>query len=182
LELESFAPVARRDARVLILGTLPGPESWRRRQYYAHPWNAFWRIMGELFSASPEQPYRVRLATLRAKGVAIWDVCQSAYRPSALDADIRRDSIVANDFPAFYATHRQIRLVCFNGQTAASLYRRLVLPGLPEPWREMEQALLPSTSPAYAGLGFEQKLERWREALSRVPGLLAAPQRSGLTE
>lgn len=172
MDLESFAPVARRDARVLILGTLPGPESWRRQQYYAHPWNAFWRIMGELFGASPEQPYRVRLATLRARGVALWDVCQSAYRPGALDAEIRRDSIVANDFAGFYATHRQIRLVCFNGQTAANLYRRLVLPGLPEPWQELTRAPLPSTSPAHASLGFAEKLERWREVLEVVPGLV----------
>jgi len=172
LELQSFAPVARRDARVLILGTLPGPESWRRGQYYAHPWNAFWRIMGELFGASLDQPYRVRLATLRARGVAMWDVCQSAYRPGALDADIRRDSIVAHDFAHFYATHRQIRLVCFNGQTAAALYRRLVTPGLPERWQDLPRATLPSTSPAHAGLGVAQKLERWREALSGVPGLL----------
>lgn len=172
MELESFAPVARRDARVLILGTLPGPESWRRRQYYAHPWNAFWRIMGELFGASPDQPYRVRLATLRSRGVALWDVCQSAYRPGALDADIRRDSIEANDFAGFYATHRQIRLVCFNGQTAAELYRRRVLPGLPAPWPELARTALPSTSPAHAGLCFAQKLERWRDALAVVPGLV----------
>lgn len=174
MQLQSFPPVARRDARLLILGTLPGPESWRRRQYYAHPWNAFWRILGELDGASADQPYRQRLAALRARHVALWDVCRSAYRPGALDVDIRRDSIVANDFAGFFAAHRQVQLVCFNGQTAAALYRRLVAPTLPEEWRELAQVTLPSTSPAHAGLGFAQKLERWRAALATVPGVLDA--------
>ena len=156
-----FAPVAGLDALVLILGSLPGPASLERRQYYGQPRNAFWPIMGELFGAEPELAYARRLAILKANRVALWDVCQSAVRPGALDADIRRDSIVANDFAAFFGAHRRLRAVFFNGQTAAGLYDRLVLPGLPEPWQQLPRQVLPSTSPAHAAMHLTDKRARW---------------------
>src|SRR4249919_3794741 len=104
-----FAPVARSDALVLILGSLPGPASLEKQQYYGQPRNAFWPIMGELFGAAPELPYARRLVQLRANRVALWDVCRSAVRPGALDVDIRRDSIAINNFAAFFGDHRRIR-------------------------------------------------------------------------
>lgn len=156
-----FAPVARADALVLILGSLPSPASLEKQQYYGQPRNAFWPIMGELFGAAPELAYARRRAQLRANRVALWDVCRSAVRPGALDSDIRRDSIVPNDFAAFFVAHRRIRAVFFNGQTAAGLYRQLVLPGLPEPWRRLPQQVLPSTSPAHAAMRFADKRARW---------------------
>jgi len=156
-----FAPVARPDARVLILGSLPGPMSLEQQQYYAQPRNAFWPILGELFGASPDLAYRKRLAKLKASRVALWDVCHSAERPGALDADIRQESIVANDFATFFRRHRKIEGIFFNGQTAAALYRKLVLAELPELLRQLPSAVLPSTSPAHAAMRFAQKLERW---------------------
>ena len=144
-----------------MLGSLPGPESLRRRQYYAQPQNAFWRIMGELFGAGPDRPYDERLAALTANGVALWDVCESATRVGALDSAIEHGSVVVNDFARFFRGHRQIGLVCCNGQKAAELYRRLVLPTLPAPAAAIERCVLPSTSPAYAALRFEAKLEAW---------------------
>ncbi len=148
-------------ARVLVLGSLPGPASLRERQYYAQPRNAFWRIMGTLFGASPDISYEQRLELLRRHHVALWDVCASAHRPGALDASIRRASVVLNDFAAFFAAHRELRLVCFNGRVAAELYRRRVLPGLAQNLSGLRYETLPSTSPAHAGMSFERKLERW---------------------
>jgi hypoxanthine-DNA glycosylase len=147
---------------VLVLGTLPGPESLRQRQYYAQSRNAFWRIMGELVWAGPELPYPRRLEVLVEHRIALWDVCAAAERAGALDAAIRRASVVPNDFVAFFREHPSIELVCFNGQTAANLYRRLVVPQLPMGFAEIEQQVLPSTSPAHAALSFDRKLERWR--------------------
>jgi double-stranded uracil-DNA glycosylase len=153
--------VADAGARVLVLGSLPGPASLRERQYYAQPRNAFWRIMGTLFGASPDILHEQRLELLRRHRVALWDVCASAHRPGALDASIRWASVVPNDFAAFFAAHRELRLVCFNGRVAAELYRRRVLPGLAQNLSELRYETLPSTSPAHAGVSFEHKLERW---------------------
>jgi hypoxanthine-DNA glycosylase len=161
MHAEGFPPVEDAEARVLVLGTLPGPVSLRERQYYAQPRNAFWRIMGVLFGAGPERPYEERLQTLIRHHLALWDVCASAHRIGALDASIRRASVVPNEFAGFFAAHRELRLVCFNGQAAAELYRRRVLPGLPAECPGLRYATLPSTSPAHATMTFEQKLGRW---------------------
>jgi hypoxanthine-DNA glycosylase len=158
---------------VLILGTLPGPASLEKRQYYAQSRNAFWPIMGELFGATPELAYAERLRKLQQHRVALWDVCRSAYREGALDASIDPASIVPNDLAGFLRTHTSIRLICFNGQTAAKLYRQRVLPGLTEALRDIRCETLPSTSPAYAAMRFEQKLASWqivRRAAGRIDG------------
>lgn len=148
-------------ARVLVLGSLPGPVSLRERQYYAQSRNAFWRIMGMLFGASPERSYEHRLEILRRHHVALWDVCESAHRPGALDASIRWATVVPNDFAGFFAAHPELRLICFNGRVAAELYRRRVLPALAEDLSRLRYETLPSTSPAHAAMSFEHKLERW---------------------
>lgn len=160
-----FPPVANARARVLVLGSLPGRKSLEMREYYAQPYNAFWRIMGELFGAAPELPYATRLRRLRAHGIAVWDVLQAGEREGSLDSSIVPATIIVNDFGAFFARHRRIRAICFNGNTAAGLYRRKVLPRLEPKWVALPTQVLPSTSPAYASLKFEQKLERWSAAL-----------------
>jgi TDG/mug DNA glycosylase family protein len=160
-----FPPVADKRARVLVLGSLPGTKSLEMQQYYAQPYNAFWRIMGALFGAGPELAYAARLAKLRAHGVAVWDVLKAGEREGSLDSAIVSATILVNDFNGFFARHAEIRAVCFNGNTAANLYRRKVLPTLEHAWAGLETRVLPSTSPAYASLRFEQKLERWSAAL-----------------
>jgi TDG/mug DNA glycosylase family protein len=160
----SFAPVAGPDARVLILGSLPGAESLRRREYYAKSQNAFWRILGDLAGAGPETPYEQRLEALKGAGLALWDVCASARREGSLDSNIR--DMQPNDFKRFFRDHPDIALICFNGQTAARLFERFVAPGLPEGARNIARKTLPSTSPAHAGMRFEQKRALWRAALT----------------
>jgi TDG/mug DNA glycosylase family protein len=160
-----FPPIADAGARVLVLGSLPGVKSLEMREYYAQPYNAFWRIMGELIGAGPALQYPARLVQLRAHGVAVWDVLHAGEREGSLDSAIVPASIVVNDFNAFFERHRRLRLICFNGNTAAGLFQRRVLPGLAPSWAGIERRALPSTSPAYATLRFEQKLARWREAL-----------------
>jgi TDG/mug DNA glycosylase family protein len=160
-----FPPVADARARVLVLGSLPGRKSLELREYYAQPYNAFWRIMGELFGAGPQLAYEARLATLRAQGVAVWDVLAAGEREGSLDSAIVPSTIVVNDFNQLFARHPRIHAICFNGNTAAGLYRRKVLPRLEPAWATLATHVLPSTSPAYATLRFEQKLERWSAAL-----------------
>ena len=160
-----FPPIADTRARVLVLGSLPGRKSLDMHEYYAQPYNVFWRIMGALFGAGPALPYDARLERLRAHGVAVWDVLAAGQREGSLDSAIDRSTIVVNDFGEFFSRHRGIRLICFNGTTAAGLYRRRVEPTLGPESAAIETRLLPSTSPAHASLRFEQKLERWAAAL-----------------
>ena len=100
---------------------------------------------------------------MRAR-IALWDVLASCRREGSLDSAIAEDSIVANDFATFLAAHRRIARVCFNGRKAESAWRRHVLPQWPvKP--ALEYRLLPSTSPAHAGMGYRSKLRLWRSAL-----------------
>jgi double-stranded uracil-DNA glycosylase len=148
-----------------VLGSLPGRRSLEAREYYAQPQNAFWRIMGRLFGAEPSLPYEQRLERLREGHVALWDVLAAGEREGSLDASIVPASVVVNDFGSFFARHGDIGLVCFNGRTAAELYRRRVVPQLTPAQAALATRLLPSTSPAHASLRFEQKLARWSAAL-----------------
>jgi TDG/mug DNA glycosylase family protein len=177
-----FAPVAAADARVLVLGSLPGRMSLARREYYAQPHNAFWKIMGQLAGAHPELPYEQRLAALRSHAVALWDVLAAGERSGSLDSAIVASSIVVNDFGTFFAAHRGIRLVCFNGTKAAELYRRRVLPALPAESAALPTRLLPSTSPAHASLRFAEKLARWSAALAPIAVDERAPPDSGSSQ
>ena len=153
--------MAHRDARVLILGSMPGAASLQAGQYYAHPRNAFWPILAALLEWPNGLPYAERLERLCASGLALWDVLQSCIRPGSLDAAIDAASIVPNDFGAFFARHVQVTRVFFNGGMAERAFRRQVLPDLDCGGR-LIFARLPSTSPAHASLGFEQKLNAWR--------------------
>ena len=98
-----------------------------------------------------------------AAGIALWDVAAAAERPGSLDSAIVHTSVEANDFGTFFATHRRIGLICFNGAKAAELYRRLVLPTLDEPFASIPTQRMPSTSPAHAAMPYAQKLEAWSD-------------------
>jgi double-stranded uracil-DNA glycosylase len=158
----SFPPIAAPDARVLVLGTMPSIASLAKQQYYGHPQNSFWPIMGCLFGAGRDLPYGERQQILHERGVAVWDVLQECYREGSLDADIQIESESPNDFVTFFRRHPQVGSIFFNGQKSESLFRRHVLPTLAGLGRDFRYVRLPSTSPAHAGRSFEQKLSAWR--------------------
>ena len=126
--VHSFAPIARVDARVLILGSMPGTASLAAGRYYAHPRNAFWPIVAGVCGVAADAAYELRLAALQDRGIALWDVLQSCERAGSLDGDIDPASTQANDFVALFATHRRLAAVLCNGGTAHALFRRSVLP------------------------------------------------------
>jgi hypoxanthine-DNA glycosylase len=163
--LKGFKPIAARNARVLVLGSMPSEASLAANQYYAFRQNQFWRIAGEICGVAPDAPYARRKAGLKRQRIALWDVVADCVRPGSLDASIREDTIRVNDFVRFLAAHPHIRRVCFNGRKAESAWRRHVLPSLPAT-RRLEYRLLPSTSPAHAGMGYRSKLRAWRSALA----------------
>jgi TDG/mug DNA glycosylase family protein len=163
--VRSFPPIARADARVLILGSMPGVASLAAARYYAHPRNAFWPIVGAVCGFDPALPYARRLAALRARGIAVWDVLQSCVRAGSLDGDIDAATMQPNDFAAFFARHRRIAAVLCNGGTAFGLFTKRVQPTLTGAPARLPCVRLPSTSPAHAGRSRADKLAAWRHAL-----------------
>jgi TDG/mug DNA glycosylase family protein len=156
-----FPPIAGRDAHTLILGSLPGQRSLQMQQYYAHPQNAFWKLVGAIFGTEPASPYPRRVQVLKKNHIALWDVLAAAERPGSLDSSIVQASALANDFAKFFRAHPRIRRVFFNGRKAEELYRRFVLPRLGAEFAYIRYEGLPSTSPAHAGMTFAKKLDRW---------------------
>lgn len=154
---------------MLVLGSMPGVASLEAQQYYAHPRNAFWPIMCDLFGIDPAWQYVERCSALMDRQIAVWDVLKHCQRPGSLDADILPDSIVANDFQRLFAGHRQVASIFFNGSAAERLFRRHVR--LPVGALTSEQPVfvrLPSTSPAHAAMSQQQKSAAWtalRDAL-----------------
>ncbi|RZJ42481.1 MAG: DNA-deoxyinosine glycosylase [Brevundimonas sp.] len=116
-----FPPVVDASTRLLILGSLPGDASLKVAQYYAHPQNAFWRLVsGVLGEPLADQPYEARLQRLKARGVGLWDVIASAERSGSLDAAIRLP--VHADLPGLIRSLPNLRAVAFNGGKAAGLF------------------------------------------------------------
>ncbi|AOZ48714.1 DNA-deoxyinosine glycosylase [Chromobacterium vaccinii] len=149
-----FPPVADAGTRLLILGSLPGDASLAAGEYYAHPRNQFWRLLGEVLERDlVSLPYEERLMALRESGVGLWDVVAQASRKGSLDADLRE--IQHNDLSDFAASLPSLRAVAFNGATAAKAEAQLA--GL-----DLAVARLPSSSPAHT-LAYEAKLAVWRQ-------------------
>jgi hypoxanthine-DNA glycosylase len=154
----SFAPVTDAGTRLLVLGSLPGEESLRRGQYYGHPRNQFWKLIGAVVGADVETlDYEPRLAALRAGGVGLWDVVRSARRAGSLDGAIRDHQ--PNALAGLAASLPALRAIAFNGGKAAAIGRRELPAG---GWALID---LPSSSPAYT-LPLKHKLAAWRQLRS----------------
>ena len=158
---EGFPPIADERATVLILGTMPGEESLKKKEYYGNPRNTFWKIMARLFEFEHAAIYEERTKILKNNKIALWDVMQACERQGSLDSAIIDSSIAENDFVSFYSSHLNIRHVFFNGIKAEKEYRKRVLPRLSAEAKGIKYSRLPSTSPAMARLSFDEKLLEW---------------------
>lgn len=164
-KITGFAPVVPADAHTLILGSMPGEESLRLQQYYANPRNAFWRIIAGLSGDEPSESYEKHLEMLGNLHLALWDVLYSCHRAGSLDSAILKSSVQANDFNGLFLQNPSIRRIFFNGAFAEQSYRKHVLPYLSAAHADIPMLRLPSTSPAHAGLRYEDKLDAWRVIL-----------------
>ncbi len=163
--LYSFAPVVRADARVLILGSMPGAASLKAQQYYAHRQNQFWSIIEQLYGVPRTQPYAIRLQALTQQRVALWDVLQSCVRRGSLDAAIEHATAVPNELLQLLRAHPGIERVCCNGGTAWRALRRHFGAALDHEFAQVQCLPLPSTSPAHARMRLADKLASWQAAL-----------------
>jgi double-stranded uracil-DNA glycosylase len=162
--ITSFSPIADTSAKILILGSIPGVLSLQANQYYAHPRNAFWYIMANIYGFDAGMSYQHRNEALKAAKVALWDVLHSCVRQGSLDSAIETGSRVANDFGSFFATHTNIKLIGFNGSEAEKSFNNYVLPSLSI--TGVCFVRLPSSSPAHA-VSMEKKIEAWRKLLNQ---------------
>lgn len=153
----AFAPVANAETRVLVLGSLPGEMSLAAGRYYAHPQNALWRLVGRVLDEDiAALPYEQRLERLLARGVGLWDTIETAQRQGSLDSAIKNAE--ARDLKALAATLPSLRALAFNGGTSTKIGMRMMAGS------DLALIGLPSSSPAYASMRFEQKAQAW-EAL-----------------
>lgn len=159
----SFAPVVRPDTRVLILGSLPGEKSLEAGQYYAHPHNLFWSLLERVIDAElVGLPYKVRLDTILAHGIGLWDSVRSARRSGSLDSAMR--AVEGANLSALVAGLPELRVVAFNGKAS----ERVGKPQIAD--FQVDFLSLPSSSPAYAAMPLATKQERWlrlKDYLSR---------------
>ena len=153
----SYPPIADASARILVLGTMPSVESLRQGFYYAHPRNAFWRIMAESFGEELPVSMEDKKSLLLRNGIALWDTLRSCEREGSLDSAIQRPE--PNDIPALLAECPYIRKICFNGAASETLFMRHI-----GPVEGVEMIRLPSTSPAYT-LAYAKKLAVWKAAI-----------------
>lgn len=152
--LQGLAPVAPRNARLLVLGSFPGVASLAAQEYYAHPRNHFWPILSTLWGIDlVSRTYSQRIAEARRRGLAIWDVYAACRREGSLDAAI--EAALPNDLAGLVRRLPQLRAIAHNGGESARAMRLTRTLGLPV-------HRLPSTSPANASWSFERKLQAWR--------------------
>ena len=161
--VQSFKPIARKNAAILVLGSMPGRASLSAQQYYAHPQNSFWPILAQLLQMEHDSSYEERIQSIKDARIAVWDVLQSCVREGSLDARIEPDTQIANDFLTFFRVHKQITHVFFNGAKAEACFKQHVAQQLKD--IPLTYLRLPSTSPANASSPYAEKLDKWRAIL-----------------
>jgi TDG/mug DNA glycosylase family protein len=163
IKVKSFTPMAGDRPTVLILGLRPGLESLRVGQYYVHPCNAFWDIMGHICGARAAAEYAERIERLKRAGIALWDVLRYCVCRGCLDAPQGETREVANNLGAFLATHPDIRCIGFNGAPAARAFDRYVRPDLHVDLpATLRLITLPCSSRANTRLSVKAKLKQWQ--------------------
>lgn len=153
--LTSFPPIIDERAQILILGSMPGAESLRLQQYYANPRNQFWKILYDLFDTEVSSIYAERVAFLRSKKLALWDVIGNCYREGSLDSNIREEKV--NNLPVLFQAYPSLKTVLFNGGKAYETYKKwLGFKAIPQ----VTFQKLTSTSPANTKK-YAEKLTEW---------------------
>lgn len=155
--IKSFPPIINQQTEILVIGTMPGIKSLEMAQYYAHPRNAFWKIINIVFNQSKDfNSYEDKKNCLLANRLGLWDSLQLCLRNGSLDNNIKNEQ--PNDFKTLLEANPQVRRLLFNGQPAFKFFKKYHSTIL----ENTEYHVLPSTSPANASYSFAEKLEQWQ--------------------
>lgn len=158
--LQGLAPVISAQTRLVVLGSFPGVASLQAQQYYGHPRNHFWPLLGAIWGLDlMDMPYAQRLAQMQERGLGLWDVYASCRRQGSLDQAIQAP--VFNDLASLLQRAPGLQLVAHNGGESARAMKAVAALGLPV-------LRLPSSSPANASWSFDRKLAAWRQAFEQA--------------
>ena len=152
--ISSFPPIVSNDAKILILGSVPGVKSLEMQEYYAHPKNKFWKIIFELFNENFSEDYLEKIKILKKNKIAVWDVIDSCERVGSLDTTIKNEE--SNDILQLLKKYQNIKTIFCNGGKSYKNLQKIVGKNF-----EIPIYLLPSTSPLHT-ISFEKKLESWK--------------------
>lgn len=149
----SFSPILPSNPKLIIFGSFPGVKSLEENQYYAHPQNQFWRLIGECLGEELHaKSYKDKLTVLKKHNIALWDVIKTCKREGSLDTKISQ--VTLNDFSII----KHIPVALFNGTMAAKFAKDVPI---------SKKMFLPSSSPANTKK-FEEKLTVWKQAINSI--------------
>ena len=156
--IHPFPPILDENTRILFLGSFPSIASFEQAFYYAHPRNAFWPIIEEVFDVKLENN-EAKKAFCLEKGIGLWDVIGSCERSNSSDTNLK--NCIPNDFQKLLKDYPNIRALGFTGKKSHDLFMKYFKD------LEVEKALLPSTSPAHAAMKREVKTKIYKEFLDK---------------
>lgn len=159
MQVHSFEPVINKKSQILILGSIPGGESIRLKQYYASKNNRFWKIIYAIYNLEQEQSYEQKIRFISEKGIALWDVIKACERTGSLDSDIKNPTL--NDFTGLFNKYPNIQLILFNGEKLYNWFKKNLKTNI-------KQKKLPSTSSSNSHYTHEYKLKEWEKAIYEI--------------
>lgn len=156
-KIDSLSPIADKNSKILILGSIPGKQSLEKQQYYGNNRNAFWKIIYTLFGGEYKDEYEEKIKFAKKNNIALWDVIENCNREDSLDSNIKNEN--PNDFESFLKQYPNIKHVFFNGAKAYDVFKKKV--GF-DRFKHITFEKLTSTSPANT-ISFDRKLEEWKK-------------------
>ncbi|MBR6098243.1 DNA-deoxyinosine glycosylase [bacterium] len=155
---KSFNPSVNNNSQILILGSMPGVKSLDEQQYYAHPQNRFWKVMGILCGADlVHTDYDKKLQTLLDNNIALWDVIKKCERVGSLDSAIEKEK--PNNIKKLLKDYPNIKIIALNGNKAYSAFKKHFGKILTD--KKYTVYKMPSTSPANARYGLDKLKDEW---------------------
>jgi len=153
VEYHPFEPIIDKNSKILILGTFPSIKSFENSFYYSHPRNQFFSLLADTFDEKRPTTIPEKIELLKRHNIALWDVVKGANRKNSLDSSLK--DIELNDIKSLLDKYPNIKLIVFTSKTAEKLFKKLNI--------NFPTAYLPSPSPAYAKMKYEDKLKVYKE-------------------
>jgi len=137
---------------------MPGVKSLEMCQYYAHPQNRFWKVMGHICNEPKlyELSYSFKLQTLLKNNIALWDTIKTCKREGSLDSDIQNET--PNNIRQLLKKYPNIKIICLNGNKSYSAFKKY----FPDLLKEYTCQKMPSTSPANARYSLNKLIDEWQ--------------------